>query len=342
MVRRSLIPALALLILALGSADAHADPFTISFQPSNPVPGQDVTFSADREHGKGEGDLVWNFGDGTPVATGSEATHAYETAGTYTVTLTALNSDGTIDPQDTTTITVAPKPNAAPSATFSFAPGSPVAGEEVTFTGGSDPDGDAVTRSWDFGDGTTGTGRTASHVYETAGSYAVVLIVTDIHGAFDTSNKTVTVAEPPVDGGTQNFDQLGGSGPPTNPLVPTPNVTTPARMRPFPVVRIAGVILPRGARVRILSVRGPRGMQVSVRCRGRGCPVRTMRLTSATRLARLHRFERRLAVGTMLELFVRKPGKVGKYTRFVIRAGEAPARVDRCLVPGRTRPVRCQ
>jgi hypothetical protein len=42
-----------------------------------------------------------------------------------------------------------------------------------------------------------------------------------------------------------------------------------------------------------------------------------------------------------LELFVRQRGKVGKYTRFTIRGGKPPARVDRCLMPGTRRPVRC-
>jgi hypothetical protein len=38
---------------------------------------------------------------------------------------------------------------------------------------------------------------------------------------------------------------------------------------------------------------------------------------------------------------VRQAGKIGKYTRFLIRAGKPPARIDRCLIPGRRRPVRC-
>jgi hypothetical protein len=56
---------------------------------------------------------------------------------------------------------------------------------------------------------------------------------------------------------------------------------------------------------------------------------------------RFRRFERTLPAGTILELFVRQTGKIGKYTRFRIRAGKAPSRIDRCLVPGRARPARC-
>ena len=112
-------------------------------------------------------------------------------------------------------------------------------------------------------------------------------------------------------------------------------------MRPFPIVRIAGVVLPRGSLIRILSVRAPRGSSVRVRCRGKGCPAAAVARTSATRVVRFRRFERRLPAGVKLEVFVRKAGRIGKYTRFLIRAGKPPARVDRCLMPGKRRPVRC-
>ena len=74
-------------------------------------------------------------------------------------------------------------------------------------------------------------------------------------------------------------------------------------------------------------------MRVRVRCHGRGCPVGSATRTSAAPLVRLRRFERRLPVRTKLELFVRKPGMIGKYTSFLIRAGAPPKRIDRCLYP---------
>jgi chitodextrinase len=347
-VRRSLIPALVLLILALGSVDAHAAPYEITWDSATPIPvaGDDVTFHAHRTNpGKGEGDtFAWDFGDSS-AGTGSDPIHRYQQAGTYTVVLIVMDDLGTPSEVVTRDITVGPAPpppppeNSPPSATFSFAPASPLAGEAVTFSGGSDPeDGDLVTRLWDFGDGTTDTGPTPSHAYASAGDYTVTLTVMDSHGEFAQTFQSVAV-RPRPDGPAPGTGEVGGAVP----SFPAPTgATGPFPMRPFPVVRIAGVVLPRGALIRILSVRGPRGMQVRVRCRGRSCPVGSTSLTSARRLARLHRFERRLAAGTTLELFVRKPGRIGKYTRFVIRAGEAPARVDRCLVPGRTRPVRCR
>jgi hypothetical protein len=88
-------------------------------------------------------------------------------------------------------------------------------------------------------------------------------------------------------------------------------------------------------------VRAPRGARVTVSCKGRGCPKGAVARTSAKRIVRIARFERHLRAGTRLELFIRKQGRIGKYTRFVIRAGKAPKRVDLCLFPGKRRPARC-
>jgi hypothetical protein len=46
-------------------------------------------------------------------------------------------------------------------------------------SGSSDPDGNALTYAWIFGDGETGSGVSTSHSYDTAGEYLVSLSVTD-------------------------------------------------------------------------------------------------------------------------------------------------------------------
>src|SRR5205085_10467580 len=62
----------------------------------------------------------------------------------------------------------------------------------------SDPDGTLTSYAWDFGDGATGTGATASHSYPQASSYTVRLTVTDNQGSSDSVTKQVTVAAPTV------------------------------------------------------------------------------------------------------------------------------------------------
>jgi PKD repeat protein len=56
-----------------------------------------------------------------------------------------------------------------------------------------DPDGPIASYAWDFGDGTTGTGATASHTYAAAGTYTMTLVVTDAQGATATTTAPATV-----------------------------------------------------------------------------------------------------------------------------------------------------
>jgi hypothetical protein len=120
---------------------------------------------------------------------------------------------------------------------------------------------------------------------------------------------------------------------------PRPAAAPPTLLRPFPVVRIKGVLTGGGARVTLLSVRAPRGSRVTVACEGRDCPVPAFTARGST--VRLRRFERGLRAGTRLEVRVTKRGFIGKSTVIVIRRQAPPKRTDRCLPPGGTRSVRC-
>lgn len=129
------------------------------------------------------------------------------------------------------------------------------------------------------------------------------------------------------------------SAPITLPVVtPRPPRTAPRRMTPFPVVRVKGWLISSGARVTLLSVRAPRAARIEVFCSGGDCPRRRFTSSGTTRL---RPFERDLRAGTRLVVRVTRDGYVGKYTRIVIRRGAVPKRVDRCLDPGATRPVKC-
>jgi len=132
---------------------------------------------------------AWTFGDG---ATGSGPTpsHVYRDEGAYTATLTVTDGDGGSH-ANATQVTVA---NVAPTADA----GGDRSGDEgssFSFVGASTDPGvlDTATYSWDFGDGGTGTGASASHVFAQDGSYAVTLSVSDGDGGIGTSVAHVTV-----------------------------------------------------------------------------------------------------------------------------------------------------
>ena len=121
-------------------------------------------------------------------------------------------------------------------------------------------------------------------------------------------------------------------------------------LSPFPVVRISGLVRKRGVLLRMLSVNAPLGSTVSVGCRGKGCPFRRrtqkVRASAKTpripRPVRIRRFAKRLLhEGATIRVFVTGPGVVGKYTRLRVRAAKVPARIDRCLPPGKGPPIIC-
>jgi hypothetical protein len=140
-----------------------------------------------------------------------------------------------------------------------------------------------------------------------------------------------------------------GPAPPTSTPAPATTSTArafssvtpaaPAFLRPFPVIRIRGFFARRGARITLLSVRGPRSAKVEVSCKGRGCPVSKLSLANAD--TRVHRFERFLRAGILLQIRVTRPGRIGAYTSFLIRARRSPLRRDRCLSVKGARPINC-
>jgi PKD repeat protein len=87
----------------------------------------------------------------------------------------------------------------------------------------TDEDGVIAMFEWDFGDGTSGAGKSVSHTYNAAGTFVVMLRVTDDRGDSATARKTIYVlpGEPP--GPTASFAASPSSG--TSPLRVTFNAS---------------------------------------------------------------------------------------------------------------------
>jgi len=162
------------------------------------VVGQPIYFNASQSYDP-DGSIVsyyWDFGDGTN-ATGATVQHAYADSGTYIVTLTVTDNDGTTASASAEKF-VAITP---PVAIFTESAETVLTGETITFdaSGSYDPDGTIVSYFWDFGDGTNSTGIVIGHSYADDGNYTVILTVTDDDGATDTATSTKTVLNrPPV------------------------------------------------------------------------------------------------------------------------------------------------
>jgi PKD repeat protein/predicted secreted protein len=104
----------------------------------------------------------------------------------------AANQDPDGD-SDGTTIRVylEPPTNQPPVATFTYNCSDLSCGFDGS--GSYDPDGTVAGYAWNFGDGNSASGSTASHTYAAAGTYSVVLIVTDDGGATGSDTQAVAV-----------------------------------------------------------------------------------------------------------------------------------------------------
>ncbi len=115
----------------------------------------------------------------------------------HKLTVRATDSSGASG-QSSVTIWVADQP---PVAALSVTPTSGTVPLTVTAStaGSTDPDGSIVSSTIDFGDGATASGTSASHTYNTAGTYTVTGGVSDGLGGYATATQQVAVNAVPAD-----------------------------------------------------------------------------------------------------------------------------------------------
>ncbi len=89
-------------------------------------------------------------------------------------------------------------PNQIPTALFVSNGDEGVAPVTITFdaSASTDPDGEITSFEWAFGDGTTATGETTSHVFASGGRFTVELTVVDDRGGRDSTAAEVFVSSP--------------------------------------------------------------------------------------------------------------------------------------------------
>lgn len=99
-----------------------------------------------------------------------------------------------------------------PEACFTYSPDVIYAGTSVEFSSNCSKLADMY--DWEFGDGTYSADTNPVHIFASAGSYNVVLVVTDVNGNTATTTTTVTVEKSPVTehGGVINADEVWEEG----------------------------------------------------------------------------------------------------------------------------------
>ncbi|WP_255332815.1 PKD domain-containing protein [Methanocalculus taiwanensis] len=121
----------------------------------------------------------WNFGDGN-ISAIENPIHTYGSIGSFTVTLTASNPNGSgIVTKEHYIIVISPI-DPLPVADFVANTTEGVIPLTVQFTDTSAGDPDAW--DWNFGDGTTSVEQHPTHTYTTAGYYNVTLMATNVAG----------------------------------------------------------------------------------------------------------------------------------------------------------------
>ncbi len=95
--------------------------------------------------------------------------------------------------------------NQSPIAAFT-APSTIQAGTPIAFDAStsSDPEGKPLTYSWNFGDSARGGSKQLAHVYSSAGTFTVSLVVADEAGLTSTKTQDITVSAPPAATGSSS------------------------------------------------------------------------------------------------------------------------------------------
>ena len=140
----------------------------------------------------------WNFGDGQrPVeALGLDSiSYIYDEQGEYTLEVVVTDTAGATD-SGALTIEIG---NGAPQIRSMTVPEFADEGGMVAVSAtATDPGGDILTYTWDFGDGDDAqVGQSVSHVYDDPETYTVTLTVEDPGAATDTDTRDIVVRNVP-------------------------------------------------------------------------------------------------------------------------------------------------
>ncbi|MBX3011359.1 MAG: PKD domain-containing protein [Caldilineaceae bacterium] len=201
-------PAMAETILPFAQAPDLTSPDELPIQLAashdGPKPiGALVTFTATVTSGDATGlTYVWHFGDGQ-TQPGRVVQHSYGQPGNYSVfVIASRNNDSKLATTMVAIVAVPPTatPRPVPVGGLQATSSAPtIAGNPTTFLA-TIAQGTHVSYGWDFGDGTTATGPSVSHVYQTPGSYLVTVTADNDYGPAQSTTLQVAIQDAPPKG----------------------------------------------------------------------------------------------------------------------------------------------
>ncbi|MDE1854342.1 MAG: PKD domain-containing protein [Thaumarchaeota archaeon] len=138
-----------------------------------------------------DGSVAFSCSSTTTTTTTSSSTSTTSQSSSSTTKTTSTSSN----PSTTTTTT---SPVISPVASFTYSPTSPAAGSLVVFTSTVAQGSGHYVYSWNFGDGTTSNDANPSHAFQTAGTFLVKLVVTDLTQGYGSATASNNVGVSPT------------------------------------------------------------------------------------------------------------------------------------------------
>ncbi len=185
--------------------------------PSNEI----FTFTCSASGAPANSTFTWFFGDGN-TNTGNPTNNTYNSAGSYTV-LVKITNNGQILGQCTLAVTAVGQGVTPVASFYAQQTNATTAGNYYSFNSSSSlQKGNITAYTWDYGDGTSGTGSFSTHTYvQTTANQQFNVKLTIVSDAGCTSTKTQTIPVPAA------YNISGGFGvSSTSPCAPSKEVFT--------------------------------------------------------------------------------------------------------------------
>ena len=173
---------------------------TMTISPQQADFGEPISFYGEGFDTDPTGSIVgyqWSSSLDDVISTERYFTWENLSVGTHLISFKVMDNNGAWSDASQKSVVVS---STATSSNFppTSLPGGPYEGEvdtQVYFdgSGSHDNDGTIHTYSWDFGDGSTGTGIQVGHTYVSEGNFTLTLQVTDNNGTKSTQTTTVRI-----------------------------------------------------------------------------------------------------------------------------------------------------